>query len=223
MYNVRLLRVNHLQSRTLARTHTHLPHRSCHCWKHRRKASFGIFRSSAVAFDMMSSMVAKRVPLRPIFRVGNSQKSIGTRSGEYGGWVMTGGSVQMPRNHTSLVVQQFLAEKIIPIITQPPYSQDLAPSEFWLFPTLKMGLKGTHFATMEDIECDGRTAEDSKRSLPPVLPTMAGSMEQVCVCARVLLRRRLGKRCHMSNHYNFIPHFRELFDCPSYIHYLTLR
>jgi hypothetical protein len=38
----------------------------------------------------MSSMVAKRVPLRPIFRVGKSQKSLGARSGEYGGWVMTG-------------------------------------------------------------------------------------------------------------------------------------
>jgi len=34
------------------------------------------------------------------------------------------------------------------------------------------------------IECDGRTPEDSKRSLPPVLPTMAGSMEQLCVCAQ---------------------------------------
>jgi hypothetical protein len=92
-------------------------------------------------------------------------------------------------SHTSLVVQQFLAEKSIPVITQPPYSPDLAPSDFWLFPTLKMGLKVTRFATMEDIECDGRTAEDSKRSLPPVLPTLFGSMEQVCVCgcARVLL------------------------------------
>jgi hypothetical protein len=46
-------------------------------------------------------------------------------------------------NHTSLVVQQFLAEKNIPIITQPLYSPDLAPSGFWLFPT--------RFATMEDI------------------------------------------------------------------------
>jgi len=54
--------------------------------------------------------------------------------------------------HTSLVVQQFLAEKSIPVITQPPYSSDLAPSDFWLFPTLKMGLKGMHFATMEDIK-----------------------------------------------------------------------
>jgi len=31
------------------------------------------------------------------------------------------------------------------------------------------------------IEWDGRTPEDSKRSLLPVLPKMAGSMEQVCV------------------------------------------
>jgi len=33
----------------------------------------------------------------------------------------------------------------------------------------------------------------------------------VCVCARVLLWRLLDKRCH----YSAIPHFRELFDCPS--------
>ena len=38
----------------------------------------------------MSSMVVKRVPLRPIFRIGKSQKSLGARSGDYGGWVMTG-------------------------------------------------------------------------------------------------------------------------------------
>jgi hypothetical protein len=49
-------------------------------------------------------------------------------------------------------VQQFLAKKIIPVITQPLYSPDLAPSDFWLFPTLKMGLKGTRFTTMEDIK-----------------------------------------------------------------------
>jgi hypothetical protein len=58
-------------------------------------------------------------------------------------------------------VQQFLAEKSIPVITQPPYSTDLAPSDFWLFPTLKMGLKGTHFLTMEDIEWN-ETAELQK-------------------------------------------------------------
>jgi hypothetical protein len=39
-----------------------------------------IFPTSAVVFDLMSSMVTKRVPLRPIFRVGNSQKSLEARS-----------------------------------------------------------------------------------------------------------------------------------------------
>jgi hypothetical protein len=55
-------------------------------------------------------------------------------------------------SHTSLVVQQFIAEKSIPVITQPPYSLDLALNDFWLFRTLKMGLKGMHFTTMEDIK-----------------------------------------------------------------------
>jgi hypothetical protein len=40
----------------------------------------------------------------------------------------------------------------MPVVTQPPYSSGLAPSDFWLFPTLKMGLKGAHFANTEDIK-----------------------------------------------------------------------
>ena len=59
--------------------------------------------------------------------------------------------------HTSFVVQQFLAEESILVIIQPPCSPDLAPSDFWLFPTLKMGLKGTRFATMEDIKSNETT------------------------------------------------------------------
>jgi len=53
-------------------------------------------------------------------------------------------------SHLSLVVQQFLAEKSIPVITQPPYCLDLPLSDFWLLPTIKMGLKETRFTTMED-------------------------------------------------------------------------
>jgi hypothetical protein len=59
-------------------------------------------------------------------------------------------------SHTSLVMQQFLAEKDIPVITQPPCSPDLAQSDFWLFPTPKMGLKGicrNHGGHKK--ECDG--------------------------------------------------------------------
>jgi transposase len=52
-------------------------------------------------------------------------------------------------SHTSLVVQQFLAEKNISGIAQTPYSPDLAPSDFCLFHTLNVGLKEIYFATME--------------------------------------------------------------------------
>jgi len=39
----------------------------------------------AIAFTLMSSIVAKRSPLSPSIRFGNSQKSHGAISGEYGG------------------------------------------------------------------------------------------------------------------------------------------
>jgi hypothetical protein len=42
---------SHLHSRALVRARTHnLLHQFCHCWKHWQKASFGIFRSSLLAF-----------------------------------------------------------------------------------------------------------------------------------------------------------------------------
>jgi hypothetical protein len=40
----------------------------------------------------------------------------------------------------------------ISVISQSPYSPDLALSDVCVFPTLKMVLKGTRFATMEDIK-----------------------------------------------------------------------
>jgi hypothetical protein len=36
--------------------------------------------------------------------------------------------------------------------TPPSHSPDLAPSDFWLFHTLKMGLRGRRFVTVEDIK-----------------------------------------------------------------------
>jgi hypothetical protein len=52
-------------------------------------------------------------------------------------------------------VQQFLAEKNIPVITQPLYSPDLAPTDLWLFHTLRIYLKGTNFTIMEEMKSNG--------------------------------------------------------------------
>ena len=44
--------------------------------------------------------------------------------------------------HTSRIVKTFLEEKAVEVIPQPPYSPDLAPADFFLFPTIKRELGG---------------------------------------------------------------------------------
>ena len=54
--------------------------------------------------------------------------------------------------HTALSIREFLAKKNIPVLPHPPYSADLAPCDFYLFPKLKSKLKGHHFGMMENIQ-----------------------------------------------------------------------
>jgi len=54
--------------------------------------------------------------------------------------------------HTALSFREFLAKKNIPVLPHPPYSPDLAPCDFYLFPKLKSKLQGHHFGTMENIQ-----------------------------------------------------------------------
>jgi len=54
--------------------------------------------------------------------------------------------------HTSHHVQQFLAKHGTAQLQQLPYSSDLAPCDFFLFPGLKKVLKGHRFEAMEDIK-----------------------------------------------------------------------
>ena len=53
--------------------------------------------------------------------------------------------------HTSNLVQHFLAKHGTTQVSQPPYSPDMAPCDFWLFPHLKKPLKGTRFESREAI------------------------------------------------------------------------
>jgi len=54
-------------------------------------------------------------------------------------------SRQCTSTHGSLVSGFFLANHGIPVIQQPPYSPDMASCDFWLFPKLKISLKGKRF------------------------------------------------------------------------------
>ena len=54
--------------------------------------------------------------------------------------------------HNALSVKQFLATENIAVLEHPPYSPDLAPCDFYLFPKINSVLKGTHFVSVESVK-----------------------------------------------------------------------
>ena len=56
-------------------------------------------------------------------------------------------------------MNEFLVKNSTNIIEKLPYSPDIAPADFFLFPKLKLPLRGTRFQSTEDIK------EDSRREL----------------------------------------------------------
>lgn len=54
--------------------------------------------------------------------------------------------------HTSFVVSDYLAKTGVTTIPQPPYSPDVAPPDFFLFPRLKTPMKGKHFGSVDNIK-----------------------------------------------------------------------
>jgi transposase len=54
--------------------------------------------------------------------------------------------------HSSFLVRNFPAKNKMTVVRQPPYSPDLAPVDFFLFPQLKSTLKGCCFDTSDKIQ-----------------------------------------------------------------------
>jgi hypothetical protein len=58
----------------------------------------------------------------------------------------------------------------------PPYSLDLAPNDFWLFPKIRSALKGQRFWDTKHIQkCDG-TERHSTTGIPKMDLTVAASL-----------------------------------------------
>ena len=51
--------------------------------------------------------------------------------------------------HALLLISSYLAKHQTSVVPHPPYSPDLAPADFFLFPKLKTTLKGRHFQTIQ--------------------------------------------------------------------------
>ncbi|UYV62539.1 hypothetical protein LAZ67_2000982 [Cordylochernes scorpioides] len=51
-------------------------------------------------------------------------------------------------SHTAFIITNFLARSNTPLILDPPYSPELAPCDFFLFPRLKREMEGKHWETV---------------------------------------------------------------------------
>ncbi|UYV75879.1 hypothetical protein LAZ67_13001648 [Cordylochernes scorpioides] len=68
-------------------------------------------------------------------------------------WILHLGNA---RPHTAHVVLQFLAKHSTIQIPHPPYSPDLASNDFFLYPKLKMNLKGRKFDNVDMIQAESK-------------------------------------------------------------------
>jgi hypothetical protein len=87
----------------------------------------------------------------------------------------------------SVRTHQFLAKNKIAVIPHPPYSPDLAPCDFFLFPKLKLKLKGRRFDTIDEIQDESQKVLDNDRKgLPGSVPKMKETVGPVSTCRREL-------------------------------------
>ena len=54
--------------------------------------------------------------------------------------------------HSSILVTDYLTIMGIKTVPHPPYSPDLSPCDFWLFPKLKEKLRGYRYETIEEMK-----------------------------------------------------------------------
>ena len=66
-----------------------------------------------------------------------------------GGWFLLHDNAPV---HRAVAVQEFLARKQVCVLNHPPYSPDLSPRDYFMFPKLKLPLKGSLFEDVQDIQ-----------------------------------------------------------------------
>ena len=77
--------------------------------------------------------------------------------------------------HNSILVTDYLTKMDIKTVPHRPYSRDLAPCDFWLFPKLKEKLRGCRYETIEEMKeavtkvIDTLTQEDFHGTFQKVL------------------------------------------------------
>jgi transposase len=85
-------------------------------------------------------------------------------------------------DNASLLIRSYLAKHQTSVVPHPPYSTDLAPADFFLFPKLKTTLQRRCFQTIEEIQENVRRElrTITEKCIPGSIPTMEEKLGTVC-------------------------------------------
>ena len=82
--------------------------------------------------------------------------------------------------YASLVIRSCVTKHQTSVVPHPPYSPNLVPADFFLFPKLKTTLKGRHFQTIKEIQENvKREPHHHRKCIPESIPTMEETLGTV--------------------------------------------
>jgi len=122
------------------------------------------YNSEYVATTLVPQLEAKREETRPAIGLGGTKLH----------W-------DNARPHIAESTKMLLQSKGVHILPHPPYSPDLAPSDFYLFGMIKNRIRGRHFTTSDEIVTEIREIFEgiSKTELQRVYNTWLRRLEWV--------------------------------------------
>ena len=101
--------------------------------------------------------------------------------------------------------QSFLVKHQITQVTQPCYSPDLVPWKLWIFPKLKLSLKGKRFQTIDEIRENimGQLMVTGRSVWSSTMPGtgMSGWRAIIVLCTMFLISCIFFNKCLYFSHY----------------------
>ena len=122
--------------------------------------------------------------------------------------------------YNSILVIDNLTKMSIKTVRHPPYSPDLAPYDYSLFPKLVEKLTGCCYETIEEMKEAGHWHAHT-RGLPWGLPEVFGKVQQVHCSRRRLLWRGLEFHVCTINTSANMKKVRKLIVCSLYVPYIA--
>ena len=116
--------------------------------------------------------------------------------------------------HSSRIVRDVLREFQWELLPHPPYSPDLAPSDFFLFSKLKEHLKGVYFNDTNEASKQQKHGSQNGQQITSKMGQKDGST--AWRSASTLMETTLKSRLIVSINYK-ITKFCIFFECPSYL------